>query len=126
MPNLIGYGTALPSPYSPGLSHPGTQQSKRTVQAADGVASISLRPQYSRPQIRSDRDLRNDSDSTLVPIPESSNFDGSIWSSYDEDMELATVRPVINDKIGMGLRSPGTVKALPPPMHERCSQLGWL
>ena len=84
------------------------------------MASISLRP-----QIRSDGGLRSDSDSTLVPMLKSSTVDERRWSSWDEDTELATMRPVGNVKMGVEMRSPVTVKSL-PPLHERCSQCGWL
>jgi hypothetical protein len=58
----------------------------------------------------------------------SSNVSERRWSSYDEDTELATVRPVGKDKMGMGMgmESPVAVKALPPLLQERCSQWGWL
>jgi hypothetical protein len=125
MPNFFGSGTALGPPYSPGLSHPSAQQSKRSVLAADEAASISLRP-----HIQSDGDVQNDSDSSLVPMLKSSNAGERRWSSYDEDMESATMRPVGKDKmgmgIGMGMGSPVAVKALPPLLQERCSQWGWL
>jgi hypothetical protein len=119
MPNLFGSDTTLVPPYSPGLSHPSTQQSKRSVLATDEAASISLRL-----HMQSDGDVQNDSDSTLVPMLKSSNVGERRWSSYDEDTESATMRPVGNDKMGMG--SPVAVKALPPLLHERCSQWEWL
>jgi hypothetical protein len=92
------------------------------VRVAGVVAGISLGP-----QIRSDRELRSDSDSTLVPMLKSSNVGERRWSPWDEDTELATMRPVGNDKMGVGTKSPVTVKSLPPLLlHERCSQWGWL
>jgi len=76
--------------------------------------------------MRSDSDLGNDSDSTQAPILKSSNATGRRWLSYDEDMELATMGRVGNDKVRMEMSDPVMVKALPPLLHEWNLQSGWL
>lgn len=55
----------------------------------------------------------------------SSNVGERRWSPYDENMELKTMRPVGNDKMEMGTKSPVTVKDLPPLLYESL-QWGWL